>query len=84
MDDFIYEPNNGISILMDILRSSLNQQQCPGMVFSQSKEQMRLNGANGGGGKSSKKNGQQQSAAGNSKLMKTKERQFALKRAMVR
>ncbi|KAI1301881.1 hypothetical protein HDE_03034 [Halotydeus destructor] len=34
VDDFGNETNNGISCLLDILRISLNRQQCPGMVFS--------------------------------------------------
>ena len=39
MDDFCSDNNNGISLLLDILRNSLNQQQCPGMVFSAPKRE---------------------------------------------
>lgn len=61
VDDFVSEPNSGLTWLLDILRLSLNRQQCPGMVVSDAKE----------------------SASNKGKLLKTRDRQHLLKRAMV-
>ncbi|XP_053208231.1 probable serine/threonine-protein kinase DDB_G0282963 isoform X2 [Panonychus citri] len=43
VDEFIDEPHHGISWLLDLLRSSLNRQQCPGMVISGGREQPNKN-----------------------------------------
>ncbi|XP_074594922.1 multiple wing hairs isoform X2 [Brevipalpus obovatus] len=59
VDDFIDEPQNGISWILDLLRSSLNRQQCPGMVISGNRDQP-IKG----------------------KIVKNRERQHHLKRAM--
>lgn len=75
----MYEPNNGISLIMDILRSSLNAQQCPGMVFS---EKQSLNGSHNSNNNHHPGSANRNNIISN-RSMKTRDRQFMLKRAMV-